>query len=651
MEEQGKRIVLFVVLAAAIFFGWQVLFPPEKPAKKPVATGSGSGSAAPTATSPTWAGGSGSGSGGVAPAAGSAAPAAGSGAPTVAPAPVEAPLPDEQTLELASPRFRLTFSNLGGTIKRVHRLVDPTKSGLVDDDLFISTTPAVGLLNTSFVNSTFPLSARTAWTGEKLSETKVRYTATTPAGLVVTKDFELLADDWMLKVVVEAKVPGAANQQLAVSMFGIAPEVDGQKKWPKRPWGKCNVGGSVKSASPAKVATSPVSRSGPIRFFGAATPYFMFAASPKPAGNESFECTTYPLATAKDGVQVDLTYPVTQLAAGDTLRKELFAYLGPAYHDRFERADEVAGFKMGLVDTVNFGWFSFIAKPLLWLLRALFGLVGNWGIAIILLTVLVKLATLYWTNKSMKSMKAMAALKPEMEALQKKYGDDRQKMQEAQMALFKRHGVNPLAGCLPMLLQMPIWMGLYQMLSHAGELHQAVFIPGWLTDLTERDPYFILPVALTGFMFLQSKLQPMTTTDSAQQKILMYGMPLMFGGMGLFFPAGLTVYITTNTLLGIAHTLYMKRSGDPVKPVAKPAEDDDAKATKADKAEAKPVKAEAKPAKPADADDDADSDDDDADDAESAPEPTAGKGGSTGGGGGKPKAGAQRRGQRKGKRR
>jgi YidC/Oxa1 family membrane protein insertase len=306
---------------------------------------------------------------------------------------------------------------------------------------------------------------------------------------------------------------------------------------------------------------------------------------------------------------------------------------------------------MGLVDTVNFGWFSFIAKPLLWLLRALFGLVGNWGIAIILLTVLVKLATLYWTNKSMKSMKAMAALKPEMEALQKKYGDDRQKMQEAQMALFKRHGVNPLAGCLPMLLQMPIWMGLYQMLSHAGELHQAVFIPGWLTDLTERDPYFILPVALTGFMFLQSKLQPMTTTDSAQQKILMYGMPLMFGGMGLFFPAGLTVYITTNTLLGIAHTLYMKRSGDPVKPVAKPAEDDDAKATKADKAEAKPVKAEAKPAKAADADDDADSDDDDADDAESAPEPTAGKGGSTGGGGGKPKAGAQRRGQRKGKRR
>ena len=107
-------------------------------------------------------------------------------------------------------------------------------------------------------------------------------------------------------------------------------------------------------------------------------------------------------------------------------------------------------------------------------------------------------------------MKAMAALKPEMEAIQKRYPDDRQKQQQAQMDLFKQHGVSPLSGCLPMLLQMPIWIALYRMLSHAGELHQASFIPGWLDDLTRPDPFYILPVTLMGMMFLQSRLQPAT---------------------------------------------------------------------------------------------------------------------------------------------
>ena len=229
----------------------------------------------------------------------------------------------------------------------------------------------------------------------------------------------------------------------------------------------------------------------------------------------------------------------------------------------------------GFKDSISFGWFGVISRPLLWLLRNIFTYVQNWGIAIILLTMLVKLATLYWTTKSMRSMRAMSALKPEMDALQKKYPDDRQKQQQAQMELFKRNGVNPLSGCLPMLLQMPIWMGLYRMLSNVGELHQAVFIPGWLDDLTMRDPYYILPVALTGLMFLQSRIQP-ATGDSMQQKMIMYGMPLMFGVMGLWFPSGLTVYITTNTVLGILHSLYMKRSSAPLPPRVK--QTDEAKA-------------------------------------------------------------------------
>ena len=632
MEDQGKRIVLFVVIAGAIFLGWQILFPPPKATKKP----------APTATdttavqSPTWAP-----AGGTAtppPAGGTATPPPAGGTATPPPAITPEVPVAEETLDLASPRLRLTLSNIGAGIKRVHRLDDPIKGGRVDDDLFVSTKPGIGLATTAFVSSTYPLAATAAWTGQKLSETKAQYTYAKD-GLTATKVYELLPDDWMVKITLDVTVAGAATQRLAVSMYAMAPEVAGQRKWPKIPWAKCDVAGSIYGTNPKKLNNTAQTRSGQVRFFGAATPYFMFGLAPKPSGNRTYDCNVYPVPGMAAAAQIDLVYAEIKLPAGESMHEELFGYLGPSYLDRFEHADSVAGYKTGFRDTVSFGWFGFISRPLLWLLRHIFALVGNWGIAIILLTVLVKLATLYWTTKSMRSMKAMAALKPEMEALQKKYADDKQKLQEAQMALFKRHGVNPLAGCLPMLLQMPIWMGLYRMLSHAGELHQAVFIPGWLDDLTLRDPYYILPVSLMGLMFAQSKLQP-ATGDSAQQKMLTYGMPLMFGVMGLWFPAGLTVYITTNTILGIAHTLYMKRSTPaPKAPV------------KADKDEAKPTLPKAAVVRDeAPADDDA-ADEGEGEGADEGADDEAAETSTKGGDKGPGKAGQGRRGKRRGKRR
>ena len=126
------------------------------------------------------------------------------------------------------------------------------------------------------------------------------------------------------------------------------------------------------------------------------------------------------------------------------------------------------------------------------------------------------------------------------------------------MALYKQHGVNPIAGCLPMLMQMPVWVALYRMLSNAGELYREPFINGWISDLTAPDPYQILPVVLTVTMFIQARLTPATGT-SGQQKMLQYGMPLGFGVMSFFFPAGLTIYIFTNTVLGALHSIYMNK--------------------------------------------------------------------------------------------
>ena len=159
----------------------------------------------------------------------------------------------------------------------------------------------------------------------------------------------------------------------------------------------------------------------------------------------------------------------------------------------------------------------------------------------------------------MRSMRAMSVLKPEVEKIQKKYKEDRQRQQVEIMALYKAHKVSPLSGCLPMLLQMPIWFALYRTLMVAAELYQAPFVPGWIDDLTSPDPFYVLPIGLTAMMFVQARLSP-SVADSTQQKIMMYGLPIMFGVFSFFFPAGLTLYIFTNTCLTAVHHVWMKRT-------------------------------------------------------------------------------------------
>jgi len=169
--------------------------------------------------------------------------------------------------------------------------------------------------------------------------------------------------------------------------------------------------------------------------------------------------------------------------------------------------------------------------------------------------------TLYWMTKSMRSMKAMAVLGPQIKELNEKYKGDKQRLQIETMALYKQHGVNPLAGCLPILLQMPIWLALYRMLMSAGELYQQPFISGWIDDLTNTDPYYVLPIVLVVTMFAQARLQPTTVDPSQkmQQRLMQYGMPIMFGVFCFGAPAGLTLYILMNTCLSALHSIYMNK--------------------------------------------------------------------------------------------
>ncbi|MBM4356100.1 MAG: membrane protein insertase YidC, partial [Deltaproteobacteria bacterium] len=230
-------------------------------------------------------------------------------------------------------------------------------------------------------------------------------------------------------------------------------------------------------------------------------------------------------------------------------------YLGPKDIDRLQESG------VGLEDSLDFWVLGFISKPMLYLLRWFYSLVPHWAVAILLLTVLVKLALLYWTQKSYAQMQRMASLKPMMEALKEKYGKDKERLNQEMMSLYKREKVNPLGGCLPMLLQMPIWIALYRTIYSAVDLYQAP-LGLWITDLSAPDPYFVLPLVLGASMFLQQKLTP-TTMDSAQAKMMLYIMPVMFTVFMLFLPSGLNLYILVNTILSLGQQYYLRKKLSP----------------------------------------------------------------------------------------
>lgn len=205
----------------------------------------------------------------------------------------------------------------------------------------------------------------------------------------------------------------------------------------------------------------------------------------------------------------------------------------------------------------DYGRVHWPATALFWLMDKLHGLTGNWGWAIVLLTVIVKIILYPLNNASYKSMAKMRAVAPKLEALKKQYGDDRMAMQQAMMQMYKDEKINPLGGCLPMLLQIPIFIGLYWAIFSSVELRQAPWL-GWITDLSRHDPWFILPVLMTATMMFQTTLNP-PPSDPMQAKMMKI-MPLVFSVMFFFFPAGLVLYYVVNNILTIAQQMHVNRS-------------------------------------------------------------------------------------------
>jgi YidC/Oxa1 family membrane protein insertase len=243
--------------------------------------------------------------------------------------------------------------------------------------------------------------------------------------------------------------------------------------------------------------------------------------------------------------------PVQQVSPGASTQFTSRLYLGPKLQD------ELAEIAPGLEYTVNYGIFTVFSKPLFWLLEKIHNFVGNWGWAILLLTVLIKAAFFKLTEAQYKSMARMRKLQPRIDQLKERYGDDRQRMSQAMMEMYKKEKVNPLGGCLPILVQIPIFIALYWVLLESVELRQAPFIL-WIDNLSARDPYFILPLLNAGFMFATQRLTPMAGMDPLQRK-MMTMMPLVFSVMFAFFPAGLVLYWATNAGLSLAQQYYITK--------------------------------------------------------------------------------------------
>jgi len=232
----------------------------------------------------------------------------------------------------------------------------------------------------------------------------------------------------------------------------------------------------------------------------------------------------------------------TTIAPGATGTLSARLYAGPKEQARLEKVAP------GLELTVDYGMLTIIAAPLFWLLSAIYRFVGNWGWAIVLLTVLIKLVFYPLSAASYKSMAQMKKLQPKLQSLKERYGDDRQKLNEAMMELYRTEKINPLGGCLPILIQIPVFIALYWVLLESVELRHAPFVL-WIRDLSSPDPYYVLPIVMGATMYAQQLLNPQPP-DPVQRRMFMI-MPAVFTVMFLFFPAGLVLYWTVNNILSI----------------------------------------------------------------------------------------------------
>jgi YidC/Oxa1 family membrane protein insertase len=539
----NRRFLLAIVASMAIIFGWQLIFPAEKARPHPAATNTLA--AAPVAT-------------------GQVAPVP-SPLPTGLAAVADAP---EELVRLKGKEFELVLSSHGGAIAHIELLGEKFQrhvdGKLVPIDMVhvVKGAPLPGAVVVSpelggNANPLLDPGARAPMRVVSRDDTSVVFEGRTGA-VAIKKSYRLTGKPY--EATLELELGGAAVAGTVSVLFdGYMP--------PSTSSGSIFSGPPLDFVRPVCRAGKKTERfkvdgddatqklEGAVAWAGIDQHYFTAALLPRePVGSCLFM-----KGAEKGSAAAIIQFPLEP--AGRRLAFTLFA--GPKQLDLLKGYAKLDGQERAFESAIDYGpvsnFFAFFAQILLGVMRWFHGFVANWGTAIILLTISVKVLLYPLTFKSMQSMNAMRKLQPEIEKLKAKHGDDREAMSRAQMALFQQHKVNPAGGCLPMLLQMPIWFALYAALQTSVELYRAPFL--WMADLTQQDPYFILPVAMGVTSFIMQKFSPQPT-DGTQAKMMLYFFPGFFTVMMLFVPSGLTLYIFVNNVLSIGQQQLVNRMQD-----------------------------------------------------------------------------------------
>ncbi|WP_153147000.1 membrane protein insertase YidC [Dechloromonas sp. H13] len=532
-----RRLILVLIFTFSSFMlweSWQKYNQPKPPANATAAVPAGSAAPQPSA-------------------------ALQAGAPAAAPGAAAAPAVAGETVDIQTDLVKATISTVGGDIVHLdllnykeHDSQDKTfalfdakhhyvmQSGLIGDGMPTHRT-------------TFRRVAGPTTLADGADELKVRLEATAPNGANVAKILTFRRGSYLVDVAWEIDNKGdkplSAHAYYQLQRDSVAPEGETMMV-------STFTGPAVYTEADKyqKVSFDDIG-AGKAKFAKAADNgwlamvqhYFVSAFVPKEHSQREYYMRK---VDGQNLYQAGVIVPVAEIAPGAKGGTSVDLYAGPQEQDTLKKLAP------GLDLVVDYGWLTVVAAPIFWALQAIYKLVGNWGWAIVILTIIIKAVFYPLSAASYKSMAKMRVLTPRLMQLKERYADDKQRLNQEMMKLYQTEKVNPLGGCLPILVQIPVFIALYWVLLGAVEMRGAPWIL-WIHDLAAPDPFYILPVIMMASMFVQTKLNP-TPPDPIQAKVMMM-MPLIFGFMFFWFPAGLVLYWVVNNVLSIAQQWQITR--------------------------------------------------------------------------------------------
>jgi YidC/Oxa1 family membrane protein insertase len=546
-----QRLILFIIFSFSLLMLWEAWQKETRPPAPPPQQARDADVPAPAAAPKPGAPG--------APAVAPPAAVPGAAAPAAVPGTGAAPAAAARDLiRVATDVLNAEIDPVGGDIVRVELTryndgIDATKKLVLMGPEHRYTAQS-GLIGNGLPNHRTPFTprAREYKLADGQDVLEVKLDAATAEGVHVTKTLTFRRGSYVVDIAQEiankSAAPLATQAYFHITRDGKAPADDkymlqtftgpavytDQDKFVKVSFGDIDKG------------KAPYSKNADNGWIAMVQHYFVSALLPPDKAPREY----YTEKLGEDFYRAGVKLPLPEIAAGATATAAARLYVGP------EEQEKLKAIAPGLDLVVDYGWLTVIAAPLFWILEWFHGWLGNWGLAIIALTILIKLVFFPLSAASYKSMARMKQVTPRLMKLRETYGDDRAKLNQAMMELYKQEKINPLGGCLPIVVQIPVFIALYWVLLASVELRQAPFY-GWIKDLSAPDPFFILPALMMGSMVIQTKMSP-TPPDPVQAKVMMI-MPFAFGVMFFFFPAGLVLYWLVNNILSIAQQWQITR--------------------------------------------------------------------------------------------